>query len=95
MAELDKVALISKRKFRLSRLRIKTIQNLHTIQLFSLNDQFYNPFSHIVARTRKKLAKWVVKPNHYLALGFTTHLTNSLGIKALMKLAKWVVSPNR
>ena len=86
---------------------LNQIQNGYTIQncpsllnliifhcLLLLNDQFYNPFSHIVARTRIKLAKWAVKPNHYLALGFTTHLTNSMGIKVLMKLAKWVVSPN-
>ena len=44
---------------------------------FILNDQFYNPFSRTGARTRQKLAKWVVKPNHYKALGFTTHLTKS------------------
>ena len=30
---------------------------------YYMNDQFYNPFSRIVARTRQKLAKWVVKPN--------------------------------
>ena len=46
-----------------------------------LNDQFYNPFSRTGARTRQKLAKWVVKPNHYKALGFTTHLTNFFGFK--------------
>ena len=58
-----------------------------------MNDQFYNPFSQIVARTRKKLAKWVVKPNHYLTLGFTTHLANFTKTLILMELVKWVVKP--
>ena len=59
-----------------------------------MNDQFYNPFSRMVARTRQKLAKWVVKPNHYKTLGFTTHLTNSFGFKVFLILVKWVVNPN-
>ena len=58
-----------------------------------MNDQFYNPFSRMVARTRKKLAKWVVKPNYYLTLGFTTHLANFIKTLIPTELVKRVVKP--